>query len=206
MLGTRWPARCCWIRLGKGTPVTSSGWETTPGGVSFHSRPRVFLAPRTGLHSHLRPDPTRRRTLARLQPFARARLKPARPAILDDDRHLSEPHHARDPLDLAYDSGDHLLVRDRNSSTYVLSCQRAQTIYDPPTPGVSEGQTPAPCAPKGAFCYPVPSPITFHAYLRAPRVSIHCDRLPAADAPRGYACSHNRRDAELARHDETTAE
>ena len=41
---------------------------------------------------HLRPHPTRRRALARLQPFARARLNPARPALLDDDRHLSEPH------------------------------------------------------------------------------------------------------------------
>ena len=57
------------------------------------------------------------------------RLNPARPALLDDDRHLSETHATRNPLDLRHHSGDHFAVHDRDRSTNVFPCQRAQTIY-----------------------------------------------------------------------------
>jgi len=47
-------------------------------------------------------------------------------------------------------------------------------------------------------------PFTHHLY--APRVFIHRDRLPAADAPRGHASIHDRRDDVLARHNGTVGE
>ena len=97
------------------------------GAVSFHSRPRVFLAPRTGLqspttscglrlHLHLRPDPTRRRALALLQPFARARLNPARPALLDDNRHRAETHRLADLVNLRDNPSQHFVVHSWNLS------------------------------------------------------------------------------------------
>ena len=72
------------------------------GAVSFHSRPRVFLTTDGStvsdhwcglrLHLQVRPDPTRRRPARSSNHCVRPPLSPARPTLLDDDRHLAETH------------------------------------------------------------------------------------------------------------------
>jgi hypothetical protein len=92
-ISARLPAPCSQPPPRPGNP---SDAQLTKKAESLHSQPRVFLAPRTGRSSHVGlNDSPRWRALALLQPFARARLNPARPALLDDDRHLSEPRPAR---------------------------------------------------------------------------------------------------------------